>query len=134
MCVCIKRQQGRRSVSPEGISASFHECSIRILEPSHFTLHILPPLRLLTRLLGTKQPFFPLFFPLQKNSLERFFSPRCPSWRRETRREPVPARCQRQGCVAMAGIYVSHDDLGVGEAWYSLGRDRPLHIVLSKSH
>ncbi len=33
---------------------------------------------------------------------------------------------QGQGCVAMAGIYVSHDDLGVGEAWYSLGRDRPL--------
>jgi hypothetical protein len=38
----------------------------------------------------------------------------------------LPARCLRQGCVAMAGIYVSHDDLGVGEAWYSLGRDRPL--------
>jgi len=26
----------------------------------------------------------------------------------------------------MAGIYVSHDDLVVREAWYSLGRDRPL--------
>ena len=52
-----------------------------------------------------------------------FFNFSFSSFPLETR--AAPARCLRQGCVAMAGIYVSHDDLGVGEAWYSLGRDRP---------
>jgi hypothetical protein len=34
----------------------------------------------------------------------------------------------------MAGIYVSHDDLGVGEAWYSwVETDRISHIVLYRA-